>query len=95
VPDDFQAPLLKWFRGIDAHLIKEGDSLVTRAELDIQREPREERKFELPLFNLFGSGQKAVKPKNPLPPPEELPPPPLPPVRRPPEAEIPPRPPTP
>ena len=37
-PDDFQAPLLKWFRGIDAHLIKDGDRLTARAELDVQRE---------------------------------------------------------
>ena len=93
VPETFEAPLLKWFRGIDAHVIKEGDSLVTRAELDVDREPREERKFELPLFNLFGNGQKALEPKEPQPPVEELPPPPLPPVTRPPQAEIPPPPP--
>jgi hypothetical protein len=88
-PNDFEAPLLKWFRGIDAHLIKDGDRLTARAELDVQREAPEGGKFELPLFNLFGGGQKALKPKKPLPPADELPPPPLPPVAAPPKAEPP------
>ena len=86
--DKFEAPLLRWFRGIDAHLIKDGDRLTARAELDVQREPPEPGKFELPLFNLFGGGQKALKPKDPLPPADELPPPPLPPVAQPPRAEV-------
>jgi len=94
-PDDFQAPLLKWFRGIDAHLIKEGDRLTARAELDVQREAPQGGKFELPLFNLFGGGQKALKPKKPLPPAEELPPPPLPAVEKPPKIDLPPPPPLP
>jgi hypothetical protein len=92
VPDDFQAPLLKWFRGIDAHLIKDGGRIVARAELDVQREARAAGGFELPLFNLFGSGQKALKAKPPKPGAEELPPP-LPPVDKPPEIELPPPPP--
>jgi hypothetical protein len=91
-PDDFEAPLLKWFRGVDAHLIKDGDRIMARAELDLQREPPQGGKFELPLFNLFGGGQKALKPKKPLPPAEELPPPPLPPVENPPRSELPPPP---
>ncbi len=94
-PDDFQAPLLKWFRGIDAHLIKDGDRLTARAELDVQREAPQGGKFELPLFNLFGGGQKALKPKKPLPPAEELPPPPLPAVTDPPKIDVPPPPPVP
>jgi hypothetical protein len=80
IPTDFEAPLLKWFRGVDAHLIKADGRIIARGELDVQREPLQRGGFELPLFNLFGSGQKAVKPKEPLPPAEELPPPPLPPV---------------
>jgi hypothetical protein len=80
IPADFEAPLLKWFRGVDAHLIKADGRIIARAEFDVQREPPQGGGFELPLFNLFGSGQKAVKPKEPLPPAEELPPPPLPPV---------------
>jgi hypothetical protein len=81
VPDDFEAPLLKWFRGLDAHLTKAGDSVMTRIELDMQRKPTAP-KLEIPLFNfsdLFGGGQKALKPKD-KPAAEELPPP-LPPVR--------------
>jgi hypothetical protein len=95
-PDDFEAPLLKWFRGIDAHLLKDGDRLTARAELDVQREAPQGGKFELPLFNLFGGGQKALKPKKPLPPAEELPPPPLPAVEKPPKLDpMPPPPPLP
>jgi hypothetical protein len=81
VPEDFEAPLLKWFRGLDAHLTKLGDSVTTRVELDMQRKPTAP-KLEIPLFNfsdLFGGGQKALKPKDKAAA-EELPPP-LPPVR--------------
>jgi hypothetical protein len=81
VPEDFEAPLLKWFRGADAHLTKFGDQISTRIELDMQRKPSAP-KVELPFFNLnnlFGGGQKALKPKD-KPKDEELPPP-LPPVK--------------
>jgi hypothetical protein len=84
IPDDFEPPLLKWFRGLDAHLTRDGDQITTRIELDIQRQPASS-KFEIPLldFNkLFGGGQKAMKPKEPAKP-EDLPPP-LPPVKKPP-----------
>lgn len=94
IPEDFEAPLLKWFRGLDAHLTKSGDQITTRIELDMQRNPTEP-KVELPSFfnlnNLFGGGQKALKPKD-KPKDEELPPP-LPPVRNPPKAD-PPKPPS-
>jgi hypothetical protein len=90
VPEDFQAPLLKWFRGLDAHLTKSGEQITTRIELDMQRNPALP-KVELPNFfnlgNLFGGGQKALKatdkPKD-----EELPPP-LPPVKEVPKIEAP------
>ena len=91
VPEDFQAPLVKWFRGLDAHLIKDGERIVARAELDMQRDAAPGPKFELPLFDLFGGGQKALKPKPPKPGAEELPPP-LPPVAKPPEIDLPPPP---
>jgi hypothetical protein len=81
IPEDFEAPLLKWFRGLDAHLVKVGDSVSTRIELDMQRTPTSP-KLEIPLLNfnsLFGGGQKALQRKDP-PKDEELPPP-LPPVR--------------
>lgn len=88
IPEDFEAPLLKWFRGLDAHLTKNGDQLTTRIELDIERRPTEP-KVELPSFfnlgNLFGGGQKALKPADKQKD-EELPPP-LPPVVNPPKAE--------
>lgn len=89
VPDDFEAPLLKWFRGLDAHLTKTGGAVTTRIELDMQRKPTAP-KLEIPLFNfnqLFGGGQKALKPKD-KPAGEELPPP-LPPVRDVPKVEPP------
>jgi len=90
VPEDFQAPLLKWFRGLDAHLAKYGDQIITRFEIDMQRQPTAP-KVELPNFfnlgNLFGGGQKALKPKD-KPAGEELPPP-LPPVANPPKADPP------
>jgi hypothetical protein len=87
VPEDFEAPLLKWFRGADAHLTRLGDQVVAHAELDMQRKPSAP-KIELPLFNLFGGGQKALKPKK-VPKDEELPPP-LPPVPNPPRPMLPP-----
>jgi hypothetical protein len=89
IPDDFEAPLLKWFRGLDAHLLKAGDAISTRIELDMQRTPSSP-KLEIPLLNfnnLFGGGQKALQRKDP-PKDEELPPP-LPPVREVPKIEPP------
>ena len=90
VPEDFEAPLLKWFRGLDGHLAKFGDQITTRIELDMQRNPAAP-KVELPNFfnlgNLFGGGQKALKPKD-KPKDEELPPP-FPPVKDPPKIELP------
>jgi hypothetical protein len=86
VPEGFDAPLLKWFRGLDAHLNKVDDQIVARFELDMERKPTAP-KIDLPFFNLFGGGQKALKPKKD-PKDEELPPP-LPPVREPPRADPP------
>ena len=84
IPEDFEAPLLKWFRGVDAHLNKLGDQIFAHVELDMQRKPSLP-KIELPFFNLFGNGgQKALLPKKD-PKNEELPPP-LPPVKDPPKA---------
>jgi hypothetical protein len=92
VPEDFQAPILKWFHGADAHLLKTGDQILVHAEIDMERAPSE-AKIEIPFFNLFGggSGQKALKPKPQPPGTEELPPP-LPPVPNPPKADPPPLP---
>jgi hypothetical protein len=57
VPADYQAPLLGWFRGLDASLTKHPDRIVVHAQFDMQRKPGEP-KVELPFFNLFGGGQK-------------------------------------
>ncbi len=53
-PADYAAPLLDWFRGLDAEMIMYSDSVLVRAALDLQRKPHERPKIQLPLFNLFG-----------------------------------------
>lgn len=61
LPRDYVAPLLVWFRGLDAGLTKLPDQLVAHIELDMQRKKGEEPKVELPslpLFNLFGTPKK-------------------------------------
>jgi hypothetical protein len=91
-PEDFEAPLLKWFRGLDAHLNKIDGQVTARIELDMQRQPTAP-KIDLPFFNLFGGGQKALKPAKDVNV-EKLPPP-LPPVKNPPKVDPPPPPPLP
>jgi hypothetical protein len=87
IPDDFEAPLLKWFRGLDASVNKVEDQVIARVELDVQRQPGQPR-LQLPSFFDFfrGGGQGALKPKEEPPSAEELPPP-LPPVERPPRRD--------
>lgn len=58
IPEDYRAPLLGWFRGLNLDLTKFGDRLVMHAELDMQRAPAEKPKLDLPLFNLFGGEKK-------------------------------------
>jgi hypothetical protein len=83
-PADYQAPLLTWFRGLDASLIKQDDHVQAHVEIDMQRKPSEGVKLDdLPLLNLFGGASRAFKAKEKKEPAEELLPP-LPPV--PPEA---------
>jgi len=75
---EYRAPLLVWFRGVDADLTMYNDRVVVHATLDMQRKATEP-KIELPIFNnLFGGGKKepdAKKPAVPPPPPpgEDLP----------------------
>lgn len=81
-PEDYKAPLLEWFRGLDGHLTKQQSRLIAHLEVDLARKPQEMApapEFKLPLFDLFG-GQKAFK-TNPKAKEEELPPP-LPPVKQ-------------
>jgi hypothetical protein len=70
VPADYKAPVLDWFRGVNADLTTEGDKLIVHAELDMQRKPNEP-KIKLPLFNLnwFGAppARKAEEPSRPSP----------------------------
>ncbi|MEO8496209.1 MAG: hypothetical protein ABI614_14160, partial [Planctomycetota bacterium] len=56
LPEDYSAPLLDWFRGLNMDLTKHGDRMVMHAELDMQRAPEEQLRLELPLFKLFGAG---------------------------------------
>ena len=37
LPVDYQAPLLQWFRGVDASLTKSGDQLIIRSQIEMQR----------------------------------------------------------
>lgn len=66
VPDDYEAPLLAWFRGLTAGLSKFDDRMVVHAELDMQR-AADDKPVELPLFNLFQLApkkeQKAQEPQ--------------------------------
>jgi hypothetical protein len=61
-PDDYTAPLLEWFRGLDADLTMYEDRVLLRAALDLKRKPNDKPKFQLPSFNLFGSGKKKPQP---------------------------------
>ncbi len=76
---EYRAPLLDWFRGMQAELTMYQDRVVVHAVLDMQRKPSE-KKIELPFFNLdlFGGGKKKESPSKPLPEPplEEIKPPP-------------------
>jgi hypothetical protein len=57
MPDDYQAPLLDWFRGAKVDLTKRADRLDLHAEIDMQRK-KVEPGFKLPSFNLFGGDKK-------------------------------------
>jgi hypothetical protein len=57
-PPGYAAPLLDWFRGLDAEVVLDEESVLLRAALDLQRKPHEKPRFQLPRFNLFGSGSK-------------------------------------
>ncbi|MBP89085.1 MAG: hypothetical protein CMJ64_20610 [Planctomycetaceae bacterium] len=67
-PADYNASLMKWFRGLNLDLTKYGDRMVMHTEIDMQRSPVETAKLKLPLFNLFGGGDAEEKKEddNPL-----------------------------
>jgi len=51
IPSDYQAPLLAWFRGGQADLLSQNDTLRAHVELDIQRTERTPAEVENPLLN--------------------------------------------
>lgn len=60
VPEEYQAPLLSWFRGATADLSKPTGEMSLHAEIDMLRKEREPA-VKLPLFNLFGGGNPDKK----------------------------------
>jgi hypothetical protein len=55
VPEDYQAPILSWFRGLEAWAKKEQDQLIVRATVQLQREPNDKSLPEpSSFFKLFG-----------------------------------------
>lgn len=79
-PADYTAPMLEWFRGLDASLVRHEDCVLAHLDLDMQRKPSEAglELPALPLLDLFRRGG-AFQRKKEEPSAEELPPP-LPPV---------------
>lgn len=80
LPDDYVAPLLGWFRGLESSLVKYEDRLILHTSVDMQRK-KSEPKVELPLFNLFGGkkragGQNEPRESEAIPPPGQDAPPP-------------------
>jgi hypothetical protein len=69
-PQDFKAPILQWFRGLEASLIKSDDRLLIHGYLDIERQPGfDAGGIKLPSFDLLGWGKKDPKPgEDPKPP---------------------------
>jgi hypothetical protein len=57
MPDDYQAPVLAWFRGLTADLTMHEDKLIVHAEIDMKRKPHD-AKTELQRFKLFGGEKK-------------------------------------
>lgn len=83
IPEDYVAPLITWFRGLDGHLTKQNGQLLVHFEVDLARKVPEKPatpELPLPLFNFFG-GQKAFKASDKAPKEGDAPPP-LPPVKQ-------------
>ena len=57
LPDDYQSPLLGWFRGLDASLLKDDGRLIMHAHIDMQRKEGKSP-ASLPLLDLFGGNKK-------------------------------------
>lgn len=57
IPQDYTAPILNWFRGLESSVVKYDDRLILHTSVDMQRQ-KAESKVELPLFNLFGGKKR-------------------------------------
>lgn len=73
LPADYRAPILGWFRGLDAGLSKLGDRMIVHAEIDMQRKQAESVGLTLPKFSLFGNKNKERENSKSDPKPENLP----------------------
>lgn len=61
-PQDFKAPILQWFRGLEVSLIKADDRLLIHGYVDIERQPGFDASgIKLPSFDLLGWGKKEPK----------------------------------
>jgi hypothetical protein len=67
---EFHSPIQKWFRGVDFYLSRNDTGIFAHAELDMYRSPLSNLpKVDLPIFSIFGNGQKAMKPAEDVKPP--------------------------
>ncbi|MEZ6100007.1 MAG: hypothetical protein R3E01_13655 [Pirellulaceae bacterium] len=57
-PQDFRAPVMDWFRGVDADVVLDNQQLQVSLHLDMQRKPTAPA-VNLPIFNLFPSQKRA------------------------------------
>jgi hypothetical protein len=71
-PDDYESPILSWFRGLDARLAKHPDHIMIHAEIQLQRQPTaapanegesgEGQAKPFFNFNIFGGSKPDAKP---------------------------------
>jgi hypothetical protein len=68
MPDDYVTPVLQWFRGLDARLVKHPGRITVHGHVDMQRKERDAA-IPLPLLNLLGKpdAQKKSSPESPSP----------------------------
>jgi hypothetical protein len=56
-PDDFTAPLLEWFHGLEGELIKFDNRVLVHMEIDMEHKPKQGG-LSLPSFDFFGGNKK-------------------------------------
>lgn len=72
VPEDYVAPPLDWFRGLEARLVKQPNSLVLQGHLELQRRPRDPL-INLPWRGILGDRKPDAAPESSDQPPENRP----------------------